>query len=149
MSSFSKSPTARAPFGKNQYLASTQDVKSTSYTFAKAAIPTETIDGETQKVLQPGTVLAVITSVGADQGKVGVYDTTAADGRQTVGNIVGICDTFLPWQLLERDVEVAVVYEAAVKYAWCFQYTAGVRAALGTTVRDAILASTTLSILFK
>jgi hypothetical protein len=149
MADFVKGGTPRAPFGVNEYLRSTQDVKKNSYTFAKGAIPTETIDGDaTQKVLQPGTVLAKITS-GPDIDKVGVYDTTATDGRQTTANIVGINDTFLPWQLMERDVEVAVTYEATVRQAWCFQYTAGVRAALTNTVRDAMLALPNLAILFQ
>lgn len=151
MSTFVKNSAARAPFGKNVYLRSVRDVKTESYTFAKSGIPTETIDGDTQKVLQPGTVLAKITS-GADTGKVGAFDTTATDGRQTTANIVGINDTFLPWQLLERDVEVAAVYEATVVQAWCFQYTAGVRAALSNATRDAIIAlatTTALKLNFK
>lgn len=129
MPSFDAGGTPRTPFGKNQYLASTKDVKTTSYTFAKSGIPTETVDGNTVKVLQPGTVLAKITAAGADKDKVGVFDTTATDGRQTATNIVGICDTFLPWQLTERDCEVAVTIGAFVKEDWCFHYLAGVRTA--------------------
>lgn len=73
----------------------------------------------------------------------------AADGRQTTGNIVGICDTFLPWQLNERDVEVAVVYECAAVQAWCIEYSAnGLPIALTNTTRDAILALPKLAILF-
>lgn len=48
----------------------------------------------------------------------------AADGRQTAANVVGINDTFLPWQALERDVEIAVLYEGTVVQAWCFEYDA-------------------------
>ena len=48
----------------------------------------------------------------------------AADGRQTATNIVGILDTFLPWQTMERDVEVAVVYECTAVLGWCFQLNA-------------------------
>lgn len=129
MPSFDAGGTLRTPFGNNQYLASTKDVKTYSATFAKSGIPSVTIDGSTQKVLQPGTVLAKITAAGADLGKVGVYDTTATDGRQTVANIVGFNDTFVPWQLLERDVEVAVVYDAAIVEDWCFYYLAGVQTA--------------------
>lgn len=145
---FDKGGTLRAPFGKNEYLRSTKDVKKDSYTFAASGIPTEDIDGYDLKVLQPGTVIATITS-GADTGKVGVYDTTATDGRQTTANIVGINDTFLPWQLEEGDREIAVTYEATVKQAWCFQYTAGVRAVLGNTVRDAMVALATLELTFR
>ncbi len=148
MSHFTKGPGAlRTPFGKNVYLRSTQDVKTESYTFWKDGIPTETIDGATEKVLQPGTVLAKCTS-GTGIGKVGVFDTTATDGRQTAANIVGLCDTFVPWQLLERDVEVAAVYQATAVLAWCFQYTAGVRAALTTTVADAMRSTRGLHVNF-
>lgn len=149
MPAFDKGGTPRAPFGVNEYLRSTEDVKKDSYTFAKSGIPVETIDGYAdQKVLQPGTVVAKITS-GPDIGKVGAFDTTATDGRQTTANIVGINDTALPWQLMERDVEVAVTYEATVVQAWCFQYTAGVRAALTNATRDAILALPGMRFLFK
>lgn len=254
MSSFSQSKTSRTPFGKNAYLRSTKDVKPDSYTFSKEGLPAVTIDGDVQKVLQPGTVIAKITS-GTEAGKVGVFqgvgtvevqtitqatavsagtftitagnagvvttalafNATAAtvqaalraalaassnaadkllsdsiavtggpvasapfvitytdaagadwpqvvvgqgsltgtvtvatstagvlgatDGRGLTANIVGITDTFLPWQLLERDVEVAVVYEATVVQAWCFEYTAaGAPVALSNTTRDAMIA---------
>ncbi len=266
MADFVKGGTARAPFGVNEYLRSTQDVKKDSYTMAKGAIPVETIDGDaTQKVLQPGTILAKITS-GADAGKVGVYergagggnaavnevqaltrtstggtitlsfegqvtgtipasaagftaaavqaallalpnlnvgdvtvagaaggplsvtfaggyagqdvaalvvDNTSAtggtivqstttpgsaasagtgaatDGRADPVNIIGINDTFLPWQLMERDVEVAVTYEATVRQAWCLEYENGVRSALSNQTRDAILALPGMRLNFK
>lgn len=270
MSHFQSNKDARTPFGKNAYLRSTRDVKTRSYTFAHDSMPTVIIDGNEERVLQPGTVLATITS-GADTGKVGVFqaagsgaaevqtitgggtisggtfdvtflqgtgdeftltalafDITAADfqaavraqlegaadpdyramsdsltitggpvastpftitygdsagvdvpqvvsddtnltgttpsltdatstpgapgaidGRGDTANIVGICDTFLPWQLLERDVEVSAVYEAACVQAWCFEYDAsGTAVALGNTTRDAILARTDLALLF-
>jgi hypothetical protein len=149
MPDFVKGGALRAPFGVNEYLRSTQDVKKDSYTFAASGIPAETIDGYTdQKVLQPGTVIAKITS-GADAGKVGVFDSGATDGREDDANIVGLNDTFLPWQLMERDVEVAVTYEATVRQAWCFEYVAGVRTALTNTTRDLVLALPNLRLLFK
>lgn len=143
--------TVRTPFGKNQYLRSTKDVKTESYTCAKATVTAETIDGAAdQKVLQPGEVIAKITS-GADSGKVGPYQvTTPTDGRQTLANIVGINDTFLPWQLMERDVEIAVVYEASVVQAWCFERNAaGARIALTNTTRDAMVAAANLALRFS
>lgn len=48
----------------------------------------------------------------------------AADGRQTAANLVGVLDTFLPWQLMEHDVEVAVCYEGTLVQGWCFEYNA-------------------------
>lgn len=254
MSTFTQNKASRTPFGKNAFLRSTKDVKTDSYTFAKDGIPSQIIDGVETKVLQPGTVVAKITS-GPDSGKIGVFQTAgtvevqtiteataitagtytitlgfgsvttsalaynataatvqaavraalaastdardvraadsiavtggpvdtlaltvtysdaeaenwpqltvgvgsltgtvtvatttagvegATDGRGNTANIVGIVDTFLPWQLTERDVEVSVVYEATVVQAWCFEYTgAGARTALGDTTRDAMIA---------
>jgi len=73
MASFDKGPGLRTPFGRNVFLRSTRDVKTESRTLAASTVPAETIDGATaQKILQPGTVLAKITS-GADSGKVGPF----------------------------------------------------------------------------
>jgi hypothetical protein len=231
MGSFTKGPDLRTPFGRRHFLGSTQDVKVESYTLAAAAWPSETVDGVAQKIAQPGTFLAVITS-GDDEGKVGPFreggaaneiqeiavdatggtwtptvlgtataaidfDATPAEvkaaivtavaaignddiivtggpgdaggttpyrieftgdfagkpvaaitvadaltggagtatvtevtaggaggGGDTTGlsdasNIVGVLNTFLPWQLMERDVEVGVVYEATIVGELC------------------------------
>lgn len=239
MASFTKGPNLRTPFGRRHFLGSTQDVKVESYTLCAAVWPSESIDGSSQKVAQPGTVLALITS-GENAGMVGPfqaggpgneiveievkadggtftltlngattgaipYDASAADvkaaildavdgigvndlivtggpgdedgenpyvieftgdwGLQNVGaittdassltlggsagsatvtttqgsaadsggaddgrsnpeNIVGILNTFLPWQLLERNVEVGVVYEATVVRELCLELNA-------------------------
>jgi hypothetical protein len=147
MPSFTKGPGYREPFGRNQFLRSTQDVKTESYTFAKGAIPTEDVDGVARKVLQPGTVIAKITS-GNDSGKVGVFDDAASDGRQTATNIVGLNNTFLPWQLEERDVEIAVVKECRAVQAWCFEYESGVRVALDDATAAELQNKKDLSILF-
>ena len=140
MADFVKGPSYRPPFGKNIFLRSTQDVKVRSATFAKAGIPSETLaNGDVVKVLQPGTVLATITAVGDDQGKVGVFSAAATDGRQTLANIVGINQTFLPWQLQERDVEVGVIYDASVNQAQCIEYDASDDPiALTNTTRDGV-----------
>ena len=86
-------------------------------------------------------MIAKATS-GAGAGMVGVYQaTTPTDGRQTAANIVGVADTFLPWELLERNANVAVAYEATVVQAWCFEYNAaGAEVALTNATRDAITA---------
>lgn len=149
MPSFSTNSAARTPFGKNQYLRSTKAVKPESYTVAAASVPAETIDGNTEKVLQPGEVMAKITS-GADAGKIGPFQAGVADGRQTTANIVGINDSFFPWQLKEADRECAVVYDAAVVQAWCFERNAGgARIALTNTTRDAMLALPNLQLRFS
>lgn len=126
MPAFVKGGAARTPFGKNEYLRSTTSTRFESYTVAASTVPARTIDGNAnQKILQPGTVMAKITS-GAEAGKIGPYQAVAngatpapTDGRQTAANIVGLNDTFLPWQLIERDVEVAVAYTASVIQGWC------------------------------
>jgi hypothetical protein len=140
MPGFVKDTTARTPFGKNYYLRSTKDNLFESATFGKNLIPSTTIDGYATKVLQPGTVLAKATS-GADSGKVGVFMAGVTDGRQIAANIVGIVDTWLPWQLTVSDRNVAYLYRGTVVQAWCFEYNAGgVAVALTNTTRDAILA---------
>ncbi len=138
----------RTPFGKNVYKRSTRGMQFESYMCAQSGVPTETIDGEAVRVLQPGTVMARITAVGVDQDKVGVYDTTATDGRQTAANIVGVLETFLPWQMDEGDREVSVMYHGTCELAKCFQYTAGVRATLTQGVADNIRGTTNLDVLF-
>lgn len=149
MPSFSKGGGQRAPFGSNEYLRSTVGVKKTSYTFSAASLNTETIDGVAQKVLKPGEVIAKITS-GAESGKVGVFQAEATDGRQTLANIVGLNDTWLPWQLLEHDNEIAVTYEATVTQAWCTERNAaGARIALTDTTINAMLSTKGLRISAK
>lgn len=143
------SPANYAPFGKNEFLRSTQDVKTESFTVAASTVPTETIDGSSQKILQPGTVMAKITS-GDDAGKIGPFQAGATDGRQTLANIVGLNITFLPWQLLERDVEVSVAVECRAVQAWCIEYDATpARVALTNTTAAGMVGQKALSILFS
>lgn len=150
MATFEANKTARTPFGKNAYLRSTKDVKTESYTLSSAAFPANyTVDGEEKKILQPGTVIASITS-GPNTGKVGPFQAAATDGRQTAANIVGIADTFVPWQLEYRDVEIAVVYEASVVAAWCIEHNAaGDAIPLSGATQTAIEGAANLSILFN
>lgn len=276
MPGFVKGPALRAPFGRNVWLRSVEDIKTESRTLAATSVPSETIDGIAgQKILQPGTVLAKITtaagtSTSDDVGKVGPFvkgdvvaavnevqtvvvdatggtwtltlegEVTAAiaanatgavvqtalenlsnlspgdlavvrsgsansytytitfagaragqdvpaltgdagsltggagtvviteltkgsaaaagagvdagvtDGRSDPANIVGINNTFLPWQLMDRDVEVAVVYEATGVQAWCIELDDElVRTALSDATADAMRGKKGLNILFK
>lgn len=125
MSTFVKGGGARTPFGRNEFLRSTKDDTLTeSYTLAAATVPAQTIDGfPNQKIVQPGTVMAKITS-GSDAGKVGPFSAAATDGRQTLANIVGLNMTFLPWQTIERDVEIGVTYDCTAVQGWCLEYDA-------------------------
>lgn len=73
----------------------------------------------------------------------------AIDGRQTTANIVGFNNTELPWQLMHRDVEVAVVYSAAVVQAECVKLNAaGEYVVLDDTTRDAMRSTTKTSFTF-
>ena len=139
----------RTPFGKNEFRRSTQDVKTESYMMAASGIPEVTIDGVAQKVLQPGTVIVPIT-IGADAGKFGVLDSgAAADGRNDATASVGLAVTFLPWQLMERDVEISVAYEVSAVQAWCIEYVAGVATPLTNATRDILLAVPDLRLRFS
>lgn len=150
MPSFVKGGGVTTPFGRNEYMRSTRNTQFESYTLAAATLPAKTIDGNAgQKILQPGTVLAKITS-GPDAGKVGPFQAGVTDGRQTLSNIVGINDTFLPWQLIERDVEVSALYHGTPVQAWCFEYdAAGNAVALSNTTADAIRGTKGLDVTFK
>lgn len=123
MPSFIPPAGVTTPFGRNEFLRSTQDVKTESYTLAAATVPAMTIDNVGgQKIIQPGTIMAKITS-GTHAGKIGPYEPSSTvpptDGRQTAANVVGVLLTFLPWQLMDHDETVSVVYEASIVKAWC------------------------------
>ncbi len=150
MASFDKGGAGPDPFGKNVFLRSTQDVKWESYTLAASTVPLKTVNGvANQKILQSGTVLAKITS-GPEIGKVGPFMAGVTDGRQTAANIVGINGTFLPWQTLERDVEVAAAYECTAVQGWCFELdAAGLQIALTNTTADAMRGVKGLDVHFK
>ncbi len=151
MPSFVKpGPDPTTPFQNREYLRSTRGRKLESYTLAGATVPTRTIDGYAgQKILQKGTVLAKITS-GPDAGKVGPFQAGVTDGRQTPANIVGLNDTFLPWQLIERDVEVAASYTCVAVQGWCVELDAsGAEIVLTNATADAMRGTKGLDILFK
>jgi hypothetical protein len=253
MPSFTKSGTPKV-FGKNEYKFSTQNCAFASYTVAKNTVAYTQVDGINQRILQPGTALAAITS-GPDTGKVGpfqasgtadvwtatpsgtwsggtftvtvdgattaplpfntnladlstavnalptvngqlvltggpiattatvftssgafngphtisvstasvtgttpaialVHTTTgvsgATDGRQTSSNLVGLLETFLPWQLLEHDAEVSVLYMGAVVQGWCLEYNAaGQPIALQNATATAMVGQKSMDIIFK
>lgn len=144
---FQRGPDYRTPFGKNEWLGSTSDIKHESWTVACGTVPTVTIDGNAMKVLDAGQIMAEITGTGggglaADVGKVGPFDSGASDGRQTIANIRGINNTFLPWQLSERDVDIDVVYEAFGVKDLIHGYEAGVQKTLTQLVTDSVVALT-------
>lgn len=155
MAHFNKpTQTNSTPFYKNRYRRSNVGIKIESYTLAASTVTAETVkDGtgvETEtKVLQSGETLAKITS-GPEIGKVGPFQAGATDGRQTAANIVGINDTFAPWQLNERDIEVGVVYDGTLVQPWCFERDAtGKRITLTNTTADAMRGTKGLDITFK
>lgn len=78
-----------------------------------------------------GTATPTTTAGGMSSG--------ATDGRGDPANIAGINDTFLPWQLKERDVEVALLQSGDVVQSRCFQLGAsGERVAMSDETVAAI-----------
>lgn len=108
------------PIGVNNFLRSTQpgSYLTDSRTVSSAAHPTEPGTTTGQKYLQKGEIIAKITS-GPNINKFGVFTTDVAvtDGRADEANIVGINNSYYPYQLMDRDVDVAVVYEGSVVQA--------------------------------
>lgn len=149
MASFTPGGGVTTPFGRNEFLRSTNPKPRTeSYTLSAASVPVEVIDGHNQKVVQPGTAMAKITS-GAEAGKVGPFQADVTDGRQLVANLVGLDFTFLPYQTLDRDVEISVVTDGVAVQAWCFELdAAGARIALSNTTADALRGTKRLDINF-
>lgn len=73
----------------------------------------------------------------------------ATDGRGDTANIVGLNNTFLPWQLIEGDREVAFIYDAAVIQNKCLKLNAnGVFVSLDNTTAAAMVAKKSLNITF-
>ena len=152
MSAFVKGGGVTTPFGRNEFLRSTKEgqIQTESYTVAASTVPARTIDGSpNQKILQPGTVLAKITS-GPEAGKVGPFQAGATDGRATATNIVGLNLTFLPWQLIERDVEISAVYDCVAVQGWCKELdAAGNEIVLTNATADAMRGTKGLDVKFK
>lgn len=105
-----------------------------------------------------GNVAQITTNVGSLTGSTpGITAATgtagvagAADGRQTLANIVGILDTFLPWQLMEHDVEVACMYIGTAVQGWCLEMQADATiVALTNTTADAMRSTKGLDVTFK
>lgn len=101
------------------------------------------------------SMLTIDTTNITGGGTVAITESTpgtggANDGRQTAANIVGLCMTFLPWQLMERDVEVAAVYECTAVQAWCIEHdNTASPIALTNTTADAMRGVRGLDIHFK
>jgi hypothetical protein len=85
MVGFNPGGSTGTPFGRNEFLRSTNPKPQTeSYTCSAATVPAQTIDGAPgQKILQPGTVMAKITS-GSEAGKIGPYQAAGTNEVQTV-----------------------------------------------------------------
>lgn len=157
MAHFTSGITDSDPFGKVEYRRSTVGLKYDSATLAASTVIAETVDGPNgqssqEKILQSGEVLAKITS-GPELGKVGPYSTDTVgvtDGRSDVNNIVGVNDTFAPWQLNRRDIEVAVCYAGTlVQSKVTARNAAGARVAISDTVAAELVAKKSIDITFR
>ena len=154
---FAKGGSTGTPFGPREFLRSTNPKPITeSYIVAATSVPARTIDGNAgQKILQPGTAMAKITtaagtSTADDVGKIGPFQAGVTDGRQLVANLVGLDLTFLPWQLINGDREVSVVVNGTAVQSWCVELDAGgVEIALANTTADAMRGGKRLDINFS
>ncbi len=81
-----------------------------------------------------------VTTATTTPGSVGTGTGAVTDGRGDPANIVGINDTFLPWQLLEHDENVAVCYDGEIRQGWAFiRNAAGARVALDDSTAQAMM----------
>lgn len=137
-------------FGVKQILRSTHpgSYSMEHYTIAAASVVPEDVAGTTMPFLQRGEALAKITS-GDEAGKVGPFQADATDGREDVANLVGVNDTFLPYQLMDGDMQVAVYYRAVAVAGWCTERdAAGARVPITQTTIDALRGKVDLDVLF-
>ncbi len=97
--------------------------------------------------LTGGAATAAVTTTAGASGATG----GATDGRENPDNIVGFNNTFLPWQLMEGDREIAVAYECSVVQANCLVLnTAGTAyVALSDAVASVMGRTKGVSVLFK
>lgn len=106
---------------------------------------TVTFKGALAKTNVPQIVLSNNSLTGGSSPTIVIATTTqggpdgAGDGRGEPQNIVGLSDTFLPWQTMERDVEIAATYECTAVQGWCIELdVAGNEIALTNATRDAM-----------
>ena len=73
------------PWGVNEFLRSTRNLLTESFTFSRLGIPKSFRDGNPdQRILQPGTAIAKITS-GGEAGKCGVFQSATGTAEvQTI-----------------------------------------------------------------
>ncbi len=155
MASFNKPDQIRSilPTKKN-YLRSTRNTQTDPYTCSNESVTEETYeDGNgnesSTKLLQCGEVIAKITT-GPEAGSVGPYQVGATDGRADSANIIGLNDTYLPWQLNERDVDIAVLYHGVAMFGWCtIRDATGARVPITAAVADAMYGKRGLDVNFK
>lgn len=118
-------------FGINEFLRSTEDVKTESYTLSAASVVARNIDGhDGQKVLQPGTVMAEIKN-GAETGKIGPYVKGTA-GTNEVQRLTGTTVTAGTWKIDGLPGLAGLVNTAAIEFdAVLADIQAAVDAAVG------------------
>jgi len=135
----------------NEYLYSTVGNLFNTYTLSLSAVTNASVshsmanlkDDKGNYYANKGWLLAKITS-GIQSGKVGPYDSSATDGRQTSTNIVGFLDTFS--NLEDGDKDISVLYVGTVKGAQV--YVEGTQGDPSVTIKD-YLRTASLDVLFK
>lgn len=137
-------------FGVKQILRNThQGTWSVEhYTISAASVQPEDVAGTMMPFLQRGEVMAKITS-GPEAGKIGPRQLGVTDGREDLANVVGLEETFLPYQLMDGDRTGTVYYVAEAVAAWCTERNAtGERVPLPQATIDALRGKVDLDILF-
>lgn len=135
-----------AAFGAGNVVASggPQSTTATAYTAGGSGIYT----GPLTMTLNIGSV------TGTSPTNTPVHTVTgiagALDGRSSTSNLVGLNDTALPWQLLEHDAEVGVLYDGTVYQGWCYELDVnGASIALQNATATAMVAQKSMSITFQ
>lgn len=148
MPSFVKDDTLSTPFGRNEYLRSTNPKPIVeSRTLAADSWPTVTIDNKVLKIAQPGTVLAKITS-GPDVGKVGPFQASGTKEVQTLtetGTISGGTFTLS----FGGEVTAAIAYDAtAAQVEAALDLLTTIQAVGGVAVTGGPIATAPFSVTF-
>ncbi len=147
MADFVKGGGTGTPFGRNEFLRSTNPKFQTeSYTVARSTVPARTIDGyEWQRILQPGTVMAKITS-GEEIGKIGPFQAAGTRETQTLtkaGTVSGgtftlafgtDVTTAIAWDAVAADVEAALNALSSIELLGGVAVTGGPIASTAFTV---------------
>lgn len=111
---FSKDDTTREPFGVNVYLRSTKNLQFESAMCKASTVPSVTLDGNTEKILQKGVVMAELDAGGVGPFQPGlqvsesvVLAVTATGGTMTL-TYDGVATGNIAWNATRDAVRDAL-----------------------------------------